>query len=130
MPSPPCAPLFSKGLPERRSIRSSNPTLEARADAALVAYADEQTERLHDYLGVEQIAAIRSEMVAKVDEIREQLEELQRQVSVPADDLGLDPYVPPAPNLGGLPPGYPEPLLDPAVDWAEQTERLRSRKKY
>ena len=105
-----------------------DPTLEARALEAVVAYSDEQTARLHEYLGEDRIAEIRSQMEAKIGEVREQLEDLQRQLAMPADDLGLDDYAPPEPELGGLPPDYPEPLLDPTDDWVEQTDRLRGRK--
>lgn len=105
-------------------------TLEDRADEALDDYCDTQTARLHEHLGADRIAAIRDEMEAKIDEVREQLDALREQLAVPADDLGLDPYEPPQPILGGLPSDYPEPLLDPADDWVSQTDQLRARKHY
>lgn len=117
----------------RRIARSAmapffDDTLKDRCDQALQVYAAEQNAKLHEILGEDRITEIRTSMQTKVGELREQIEDLQNQLAVPADELGLDPYVAPTPVLGGLPSGYPDPLLDPAEDWVEQTNTLRPRK--
>jgi hypothetical protein len=102
--------------------------LKGRILSAVAEYQIEQTERLADQIGPEQMTAIRDAIGEKMSVAEQAITDLRRATAIDADDFDLDDLILPEAELEGLPTRNP--LLDPADDWLSQTEKLVARKRY
>lgn len=108
--------------------------LRKRIFEYVAEYQVEQTRRLADQIGPDQMRTIRDAITAKLPEAQAALDEIRRLTAIDADEFDLDPLDPldpldlPEPELVGKPSRSP--LLDPAEDWLAQTRRLVERRRF
>jgi hypothetical protein len=96
-------------------------SLEVRVYRAQQAWLEEAQARLDAGLGPEAREQIRAEALAKVEQARELIDELNDSLSAEVPDIELPEIVIPDPEVTG---DYGTPLVDSGWEWAAQTRAL------
>jgi hypothetical protein len=103
-------------------------TLEGRVSEAYSDWLEEAQDRLDEQLNPNHLDRIKAEAGAKLDELRDEIEQLNESMQISIDDLDLPDIVIPVPEINGKSNGTP--LIDSAWSWVEQTTSLRASKEY
>jgi hypothetical protein len=103
-------------------------TLDQRVLEARSAWETEAARVATEQIGPYRLGAIHQIATARLQQIREQIDQLREAMRIDASDLQLpDPVVPVADLNGRV---YPTPLLDSGWSFAEQCRRLLDSKGY
>ena len=105
-----------------------DPGLKDRILRAVSDYQIEQTKKLTDNIGDDEMDAIRDAITEKMGVAEQAINDLRKATAIDATEFDLDELILSEPELEGLPTRSP--LLDPDHDWITQTEILVDRKKY
>jgi len=102
--------------------------LAQRVNAARQEWLNRALEIIYDNMDTERLGRIRAEAADKLEEMREQIDQLNEALRVDVDDFDLPPIViPEASMTQGL---QPTPLLDSSWTFVDQCKALMDSKAY
>ena len=103
-------------------------TLEARVYRSKDEWLDAAQQAVSEQIDAEQLEQIRDEAAAKLEEMREQIEQINEQLDIVVDGIILPPVEVPQPNVALDPERHA--LVSFDDDWVTATRKLIKRKAY